>query len=214
MNSKIKFLIIVLFASLLNEVSGHGMLMDPINRASRWRVDGSSPRDYNDMEGYCGGFAYQWQQYGGKCGLCGDPYGWLTPRAHEYGGIFGSSIVKSYTQGSIITVTAKLTANHRGYFYFKICNLDNELESEACFERYKMYMAVDGAEVYRLPSTQAKDYEVSLKLPSNLYCNHCVLQWTYVAGNNWGVCTNGTGMLGCGPQEHFRSCSDVQINRA
>jgi hypothetical protein len=42
---------IILIFSFLNEILGHGMLMDPINRASRWRKDGSTPRDYNDMEG-------------------------------------------------------------------------------------------------------------------------------------------------------------------
>lgn len=42
-------------------------------------------------------------------------------------------------------------------------------------------------------------------------CAHCVLQWTYTAGNNWGQCPNGTGMVGCGPQETFRACADIQI---
>ena len=31
-------------------------------------------------------------------------------------------------------------------------------------------------------------------------CEQCILQWTYTAGNNWGMCDNGTGDLGCGPQ--------------
>lgn len=29
--------------------------------------------------------------------------------------------------------------------------------------------------------------------------------------NSWGFCGNGTGALGCGPQEHFRTCSDIRI---
>ncbi|KAG7167886.1 hypothetical protein Hamer_G021769, partial [Homarus americanus] len=36
--------------------------------------------------------------------------------------------------------------------------------------------------------------------------------WRYVAGNNWGICENGTGMVGCGPQEEFRACADVAIS--
>ena len=43
-----------------------------------------------------------------------------------------------------------------------------------------------------------------LKRFLRLSCSQCILQWTYTAGNNWGVCTNGTGELGCGPQETFR----------
>jgi hypothetical protein len=37
------------------------------------------------------------------------------------------------------------------------------------------------------------------------------LQWKYIAGNNWGICENGTGVVGCGPQEEFRACADVEI---
>lgn len=37
------------------QTEGHGMLMDPGNRASRWRVNSSAPRNYNDNELYCGG---------------------------------------------------------------------------------------------------------------------------------------------------------------
>jgi hypothetical protein len=43
-------------------------------------------------------------------------------------------------------------------------------------------------------------------------CESCVVQWRYVAGNNWGNCPDGTSGLGCGPQEEFRACSDVRIN--
>lgn len=30
-------------------------------------------------------------------------------------------------------------------------------------------------------------------------------------GNNWGNCPNGTGAVGCGPQEEFRACADISI---
>lgn len=212
MNTKLRTLLVALaLANLFADTSGHGMLMDPVNRASRWRFDTSSPRDYNDMEGFCGGFAVQWNQNGGKCGLCGDNYANPTPRAHELGGTFGQGvIVKSYARGSKILVSAKLTANHRGYFYFRLCNLDVGRESEACFELNKIKFT-DGSDTYLLPSTAPGDYSVSIQLPSNLVCNHCVLQWTYVAGNNWGYCSDGSGKLGCGPQEHFRTCSDIRI---
>lgn len=38
-----------------------------------------------------------------------------------------------------------------------------------------------------------------------------MLQWRYVAGNNWGICDDGSGAVGCGPQEEFRSCSDITL---
>ena len=75
---------------------------------------------------------------------------------------------------------------------------------------------------------------VYVHLPASVSCQQCILQWTYTAGNNWGVCNNGTGSLGCGNQvqettisfcfqccisvllreifqETFRSCSDIRI---
>lgn len=50
-----------------------------------------------------------------------------------------------------------------------------------------------------------------IRLPLTVTCDQCILQWTYVGGNNWGTCQNGTSGLGCGPQEHFRSCADIRI---
>jgi hypothetical protein len=32
-----------------------------------------------------------------------------------------------------------------------------------------------------------------------------------VAGNNWGVCEDATSGNGCGPQETFRGCADIEI---
>jgi hypothetical protein len=211
-NTKLIILCAVLVANLVDEISAHGMVMDPINRASRWKVDKTAPPDYDDMQGFCGGFNTQWSQNGGKCGLCGDNYSDAKPRLHELGGKFGSGVImKSYTQGSTIPVTVKITANHKGYFYFQICNLDAEVESDACFERYKVPTTV-GAN-WPLLTNESKDYLVYLQLPPNLFCSRCVLQWTYVTGNNWGFCGDGTGKLGCGPQEHFRTCSDIRINK-
>lgn len=45
----------------------------------------------------------------------------------------------------------------------------------------------------------------------DLECANCVLQWRYIAGNNWGMCPDGNGAGGCGAQEEFRACSDINI---
>ena len=36
-------------------------------------------------------------------------------------------------------------------------------------------------------------------------------KWTYRAANSWGTDPDGTGCIGCGPQEHFRACADISI---
>lgn len=56
----------------------------------------------------------------------------------------------------------------------------------------------------------AFSFHLSFVLAETL-CNQCVLQWRYIAGNNWGMCDDGIGAVGCGPQEEFRSCSDIAL---
>ncbi len=33
----------------------------------------------------------------------------------------------------------------------------------------------------------------------------------HLLGNNWGLCPDGEGRVGCGPQEEFRACADIAI---
>lgn len=38
------------------EIESHGMLMQPVNRASAWRKGFRTPINYDDNANYCGGF--------------------------------------------------------------------------------------------------------------------------------------------------------------
>ena len=53
------FAMLKLFAVFqnFNSVAGHGRLLEPVSRASAWRKGYSSPPDYSDSQGFCGGFA-------------------------------------------------------------------------------------------------------------------------------------------------------------
>ena len=70
-------------------------------------------------------------------------------------------------------------------------------------------------------------YRTKVKIPKNLECEHCVLQWRYhtgtfapwynfdrlikiISANSWGSDENGSG-LGFGPQEEFYGCADVSF---
>lgn len=205
-----------IFITILGLVHGHGMLIDPVNRASRWRYDRSAIPDYDDNGRNCGGFSIQHNTNGGKCGICGDNYADKPPRAHELGGRWGDgTIVKSYKAGSQITASVRITANHKGFFTFDLCNMDplkaggKTMEEEDCFN--VQLKTIDGSDTYVLPTSQSQVFDVQLQLPS-ITCKHCVFRWTYTAGNNWGWCGDGTGRLGCGNQETFRTCSDIEIN--
>lgn len=69
----------------------------------------------------------------------------------------------------------------------------------------------DDLETRFYPRNGSRIYEIITELPKDLKCSKCVLQWKYVAGNNWGMCDSERGAVGCGPQEEFRACSDIQI---
>eukprot|EP00096_Caligus_rogercresseyi_P011477 TRINITY_DN4517_c0_g1_i1.p1 TRINITY_DN4517_c0_g1~~TRINITY_DN4517_c0_g1_i1.p1 ORF type:complete len:309 (-),score=34.13 TRINITY_DN4517_c0_g1_i1:64-951(-) len=196
----------------LVNVSGHGRFIEPPSRASMWRHGFKNPRDYNDNEGFCGGLAKMIQL--GGCGICGDAIDIDQPRPHETGGRYGNGIiVRAYNAGSIIDVTAQITANHRGYFTFRICPSNNKQvdPDQDCFDNNVLKVYPEMTDTYVLPDRETRDYNIKLQLPSGMTCSHCIIQWSYTAGNNWGVCEDGTQGLGCGTQEMFRACSDVSI---
>ncbi|XP_014610244.1 PREDICTED: uncharacterized protein LOC106790084 [Polistes canadensis] len=211
------FIVVILMVISVEEIYGHGMLMEPVNRSSAWRKGFKVPKNYDDDGNFCGGLNVQIKN-GGKCGICGDDYALSRPRPNENTGIYGTgTIVKNlndrYQKCQKIKAVVRITANHWGYFKFQICQLSKskELETEECFERYPLKLE-DGSDRYVLKSHDAKDYTMTLILPKNLTCEHCVLRWEYVAANNWGVCEDGSEKMGCGPQETFKTCSDITIS--
>ncbi|XP_015597787.1 uncharacterized protein LOC107268968 [Cephus cinctus] len=195
------------------EIYSHGMLMVPVNRGSAWRYGYNTPINYDDNANFCGGFAVQWIANNGNCGACGDNYSIQPPRPNENKGTYGRGvIVATYNSGAAIDVSVKITANHRGYFVFSICSLSSsdDIDTEECFEKYPLKLA-DGTDRYTLRSSATGFYNTTVILPTYLTCDHCVLRWHYYTANNWGICSNGTGALGCGRQETFRTCSDIAI---
>ncbi|XP_018560922.1 uncharacterized protein LOC108903288 [Anoplophora glabripennis] len=192
------------------QASGHGMMLDPSNRASLWRVYDSLPKNYQDNQFFCGGFQVQYEENGGECGPCGDNYADAQPRSNENTGTYGLGIIAgTYTVGSVINVSSTLTANHLGSISYSICVLEdhNAPESEDCFQGLTL---ADGSASFTISST---DFDIvnQVQLPEGLTCERCVLRWHYRCGNNWGDCGNGTGAIGCGNQETFRSCADILI---
>ncbi|KAJ0174460.1 hypothetical protein K1T71_009568 [Dendrolimus kikuchii] len=195
-------------AAMVALVHGHGRVLDPPGRGSAWRSGYSSLANYDDDGLNCGGFFHQWGVNDGKCGICGDPWDTPEPRDHELGGKYGLGVITGrYTMGSVINVVVQLTAYHQGYWMLKICPDANRNDQE-CFEQYVLELEDGGTQYY--PKRSAT-YELAYRLPAGLTCDHCVLQWRYIAGNNWGDCRNGTQGLGCGNQEYFGACSDISI---
>lgn len=204
--------LLVLVCMMMGVCDAHARLVDPPSRASAWRFGWPTPADFNDNEGYCGGLYHQHHAQGGRCGICGDAWD-KYPRPHEAGGKYATgTIVRRYREGQVIPARVDVTSNHRGHFEFRICPNNNpEVEaSQTCLNQYPLYLA-DGSGFHYQVARHSGDHVVHLKLPSGLTCTQCVFQWRYVAGNNWGICEDGKGRKGCGPQEEFRACADVAI---
>ena len=128
-------------------------------------------------------------------------------------------------------MTVQLTSNHLGYFEFRLCPKQSadQLVTQECLDRHLLTLA-DGSTRFYVTSETGLFFPVA-QLPSDVVCDHCVLQWRYTAGindssnsisidlilfcllpgNNWGVCKDGIGGLGCGPQETFVNCADIAI---
>ncbi|CAD7092479.1 unnamed protein product [Hermetia illucens] len=203
---------------LISTCNGHGRLIEPPSRASAWRYGFPTPPDYNDHELYCGGFNRQWQKNDGKCGECGDAWDSPLPRPHEYGGKWGQGvIVRKYALDAEITLRVELTASHMGYFEFRVCPDPNG--KQVCLDKHVLKILGGTPSVHNpedldtrfYPRNGSRIYEMKARLPGGLKCTNCLLQWRYIAGNNWGMCENGTGAVGCGPQEEFRACADISI---
>ena len=194
--------IIVLNTVTLSAVNGHGMMVDPPGRATRWRFGFRGPPEYTDNQLSCGGRNVQWGKHKGKCGVCGDEYGIPNPK-FAYPGAFATNppIVKVYSEGQKIDVKIRITANHKGYFTFRVAPLVNPPIKQEDLDKTMLELDNGDAEWKLLSSHGNGEFKISLQLPMGLTCRHCVLQWWWTTGNNY---------INDKP-ETFVSCADIEI---
>ncbi|KAK8783831.1 hypothetical protein V5799_009809 [Amblyomma americanum] len=193
-----------------------------------WRMNYDTPRNFEDSELFCGGIKVQWEDNGGKCGVCGDNYALPRPRRHETGNVFARNVtVRHYAPGSLVDLVVDVETNHLGHFEFALCPRHSweEAETEECFEgnllpvvtatgptrKKSFFYSDDPPTRYRLPTAANGLYMIQVQLPEKLICEYCVLRWHWRSANNWGDCGDGKMALGCGPQETYRNCADVAI---
>merc|ERR1711970_141135 len=180
----LKFLILVLTLTSIQNVMGHGRLRYPPSRASMWRDGFPNPADYNDNQGFCGGAMHQ-QSLGGKCGICGDP--WDGPKPHEVPGRYANGIiVDTFKSGQEVEVTVQITTNHKGYFEFKF---------------YPGYENKNYLPVIKLPD--------GLTCSRCILQWTYITGNSWACDPDTGECCTGCNPL---KQEHFRACSDIAIS--
>lgn len=134
--------------------------------------------------------------------------------------------VRNYFPGASIDLMIDVVANHGGQFVFEICWRDNldVIETEDCFESLKLSgnnIDVDDEDKsypglsYELDAAKGTGlYTMSVDLPLNRTCEHCIFRWHWRSANNWGVCEDGSEAIGCGYQEIYRNCADISVKRS
>lgn len=93
--------------------------------------------------------------------------------------------MRKYGIGAVITIRVELTANHYGYFEFALCP-DYKNTTQDCLNKNVLKLArpqdnFDRNEERYYPKEGNKVYEMKYRLPKKS-CDHCVLQWRYIAG--------------------------------
>ena len=152
-----------------------------------------------------------WLENGGRCGICGDAWDTAEPRDYEKGGVkYLGKVVRSYAKNALMPVTVqvmstfhhpqilclcifwhginkldsrfrKITANHLGFFEFRLCNIDGWSgdATQACLNKTVLSLVSPSGEAtseQRYPiSADMKRVELTLRLPTNLTCDHCLL---------------------------------------
>mmetsp|Transcript_4057 Transcript_4057/g.8688 ORF Transcript_4057/g.8688 Transcript_4057/m.8688 type:complete len:621 (-) Transcript_4057:645-2507(-) len=224
---------------LLEAAEGHGYVVMPPLRG------GTSG---NDDNGYC-------PHCGNGAGVCGDGGQW--PDAADFLN-YGAQAVTNL-QAGIQEFEVYITAHHRGHFEFAICDqhVSGDLaDPQACFDAGKLRRAdrpgdcvpndargdcqpiqADYPERWYLPPG-AGTHRMRFKIPADLSCTSCTLQWRWWTANScipapnygcffqllvaegWDVsawCGEYCGTCGayepghymCG--EQFRNCADVAV---
>ena len=118
---------------------------------------------------------------GGKCGICGDAFDESVKPHEAPGGVFATgTIVRNYTQGQIISATIQITANHKGFYEFRMCpnNNVNKDPTDECFQRFPSLTFVDNGKTskFNVDTLKPATYRVRLQLPPEVVCSQCIIQ--------------------------------------
>ena len=86
--------------------------------------------------------------------------------------------------------------------------------TQECLDR--RLLTIVGTGSTKLPNVEqygSTPVHIRVQLPADVACQHCVFQWKYTTGNNWGTDpVTGQSGLGMGVEnETFMGCSDITI---
>ena len=146
--------------------------------------------------------------------MCGDAYHFKPGKAlYTHPGTFATgTITKTYREGQEITVMIEVTSNHQGYFTFRVGDIGSPPITQ---EKLKYVLRQPNGDTrWKINVPEDKIFEIKLRLPKGLTCDHCVLQWWWRVGNSWGCDGPNDCGMGKGQQETFVNCADIRITKS
>lgn len=191
--------ILSILVGIGSSVAGHGRLIDPPARSAMWRFNYTTRKNINDNSLFCGGYK-RYIENKKRCGICGES--WDSDRDYDGGGRYATGIiVRNYTIGQVINVTVDLTANHLGYFIFRICPHNNYRTpaKQKCLDKHPLGLADGSGTKVKVHDYMNLEQTFSLRLPADITCEQCVFQWSYY-----------TALTG----ELYQNCADVSIRES
>lgn len=138
-----------------------------------------------------------------------------------------------YNKGSLVPMKVKIGTFHGGIFEFRIQDIGSNSDpigstwqslpvltvesfSPVCDNTDLLICpyesCVDERTCAQVPLQPYGDYlnyeqDINVRLPENLECDHCVLQWRYITGNS---CPS-ENFAHCESSEQFWNCADIKI---
>eukprot|EP00121_Abeoforma_whisleri_P014549 Awhi_evm1s13415 len=196
----------VLFNVLLVlEVKAHGYMAQPAARNALWKFGYQNPPNYNLMSLNAGGPS-EVQRKGHS--VCGDHVG--GPFDHMDGGKYANGIIaQTYKESDTIDISLVITAHHKGWVYFNLCDLAEGSTTQTqvtqeCLDVHPLVRSDGGGIESPLPDPNpdggASQYSFRYVLPAGVTCSRCVLQWYWKTGNSPGAYP-----------EEFWNCADIKI---
>jgi hypothetical protein len=203
-------IIVILSTVLLPSSKGHAYLNGPVSRNALSSV----ANGYCSWSGTpipCTGDSQSWNQEDVATG-CGIIQAGGTPSVVGNGALaFASTGIKTgiYTAGQLVDMNVKVLAYHGGRFEFRLQDVGNQADPDGSLWASTPLLTVEsfsppcddptycGVEPCIATKSCAQipmnayaghngDYSIQVKLPDNVQCTHCVLQWKLTTANSCG----------------------------
>lgn len=238
-----KLLSFAVLAANIVAASCHGFLAEPASRnlltqnqhyMAHTLANGGPGYTYAGGRKWTSAGAVKWnRKVNAKHGVCGGISG-ETSGDFEAGGKYATKkIAGTYAAGQIITLRLTMTAPHGGRWSFGVCKVpdgasdadERRAVTQRCLDSRRLIIMDPknpgkGTPYWWVGKATNGDYSFQAKLPDDVECARCVLQWHWETGNSCNIPGTPKGyemsstMGSCeGAQvmEEFWNCADVTI---